>query len=254
MTRAEAIQQYIMHHVQDAQVWELAPFWRVSLPRPLTLHGLMLILALFLLVLAARLFYRKEDEIPHGFSNALELFVQFIRDQVAIPYLGGDDGPLMTPLFCSFFFFILCLNLLGLVPTFGAATGNVSVTASLALVTLAFMILGSMCRHGFLGFWKTMAPAGVPPLVLMLLVPIEFIGLFIKAFALTIRLFANMLAGHIVILALLGLVVLLGWVALPAVLLAVAVYLFEVFIAFLQAYVFTLLSAIFIGQMYHPEH
>ena len=198
--------------------------------------------------------YRKKDIVPHGLTNLLEIFVLFIRDQISIPSLGEKDGRRMAPLFCSFFFFILGLNLLGLIPIFRAATGNVNVTGALALVTLTFMIFGSIYKNGFMGFVKVFMPSGVPWPILILLTPVEFIGMFIKAFALTIRLFANMLAGHIVIYALLGLIVIFGWAALPAMALAMGVYFLELFIAFLQAYIFTLLSAMFIGQMVHPEH
>ena len=161
----------------------------------------------------------------------------------------------MTPLLFTFFFFILGLNLLGLIPFFAAATSNVNVTGGLALVTLSFMIFGAIYKNGLIGFLKAFIPSGVPPVIAVLLFPIEFAGLFIKAFALMIRLFANMLAGHIVILAILGLVVLIGVAALPpALFLAVFISLLEVFVVFLQAYIFTLLSAMFIGQVYHPAH
>jgi F-type H+-transporting ATPase subunit a len=160
----------------------------------------------------------------------------------------------MTPLFCTFFFFILGMNLIGLVPLFAAATANINVTGALAAITLAIMIIGAIYRNGFFGFLRSFIPHGVPVPVLILLVPIEILGVFIKAFALMIRLFANMLAGHIVILSIVGLVGLLGFWALPSIFLAIFVSLLEVFIAFLQAYIFTLLSAIFIGQLHYPEH
>jgi F-type H+-transporting ATPase subunit a len=207
-----------------------------------------------MLILLFGILYRKNDIVPRGLTNLLEVFVVFIRDQISIACLGEKDGRKMAPLFCSFFFFILGLNLMGLVPIFRAATGNVNVTAALALITLTFMIFGSIYKNGFLGFVKVFIPHGVPWPLLFLLTPIEFMGMFIKAFALTIRLFANMLAGHIVIYALLGLIAIFGWVALPAMALAMGVYFLELFIAFLQAYIFTLLSAMFIGQMVHPEH
>jgi len=192
--------------------------------------------------------------VPHGLTNLLEVFVLFIRDQISIACLGEKDGRKMAPLFCGFFFFILGLNLMGLIPIFRAATGNVNVTAALALITLTFMIGGSIYKNGVVGFIKVFIPHGVPWPILFLLTPIEFIGMFIKAFALTIRLFANMLAGHIVIYALLGLIVIFGLPALPAMGLAMGVYFLELFIAFLQAYIFTLLSAMFIGQTVNPEH
>ena len=160
----------------------------------------------------------------------------------------------MAPLFITFFFFILTLNLMGLIPLFATATSNVNVTASLALITLAFMIFGTIYKNGLLGFFQAFIPPGIPWPLLLIIVPLEFIGMFIKVLALTIRLFANMLGGHIAIFALLGLVVTYGLGGLPFMVLALGVYLLEVLVSVLQAYIFTLLSAVFIGMMYHPAH
>ena len=160
----------------------------------------------------------------------------------------------MTPLFCSFFFFILVMNLLGLVPCFAAATGNFSVTMPLALVTFFFMIFGALIKNGPVAFIKGFVPSGIPVPLAIALFPIEVIGVVIKTAALMIRLFANMLSGHMVVFFLIGMVFIFGYVALPVLVLAVFIYLIELFVAFLQAYIFTLLSAIFIGQRYHPEH
>jgi F-type H+-transporting ATPase subunit a len=251
--RGTAVEEYIMHHVMDSHHWAL-PFLSVDLPSFLSLHGLMVILCAVFLVLLFGVGYRKDGGAPRGLTNFLEVFVLFIRDNIAVPSLGHEDGPKMTPLFCSFFFFVLGLNLMGLVPAFATATSNVSVTAALALITLAFMIFGSIYKNGVGGFFKSFIPHGVPLPILVLLVPIEFVGMFIKAFALTIRLFANMLAGHIVIFSLLGLVYIFGALAAPAIALALGIYFLELFVCFLQAYIFTLLSAMFIGQMYHPAH
>jgi len=200
-------------------------------------------------------FIIKKKRVPTGITNFLELFILFIRDEIAVNALGKEDGRKMTPLFCTFFFFILVLNLMGLIPVFVTATANVNVTAGLALITLSFMIFGAIYKNGINGFFKAVTPSGVPIPILFLVVPLELLGLFIKAFALTIRLFANMLAGHIVIISLLGLVILFGiFSTVLAVPMALFISLLEIFIAFLQAYIFTLLSAMFIGQMYHPEH
>ena len=109
-------------------------------------------------------------------------------------------------------------------------------------------------KHGILNYMKMFVLPGVPAPLLILLTPLEVLSVFIRAFALMIRLFANMFAGHIVILSILGLLIMLGWVALPAIAMAIFVSMLEVFVAFLQAYIFTFLSAIFIGQIYHPSH
>jgi F-type H+-transporting ATPase subunit a len=116
------------------------------------------------------------------------------------------------------------------------------------------MIFGAMYRHGVVGFFKGFIPHGIPWFVLIIMVPIEIVGLFIKSMALMIRLFANMLAGHIVIFSLLGLIFVFGLVALPIMVMALGIYLLEVFVAIFQAFIFTLLSAVFIGQRYHPAH
>ncbi len=120
---------------------------------------------------------------------------------------------------------------------------------------LTLMFYMGITRHGLAGFLKNFVPHGIPLPVLLILVPLEFVGMFIKAFALMIRLFANMFAGHVVLFSILGLILMFGTLtAPPAVLMAAAIYCLELFIAFLQAYIFTFLSAIFIGQVMHPEH
>lgn len=248
------LEEYILHHMQDSHQWRLPFLPPLQLPYFLSLHGLMLIIASLLLIAIFCFIYDKKQRAPRGLTNLLELLVIFIRDDIAKKNLGEDDGRRMTPFLCTMFFFILTLNLMGLIPVFSTATANPNVTGALAFFTLCFMIFGTLYRGGLKGFQKALMPSGVPVGILVILVPIEILGLFIKTGALTIRLFANMLAGHMVIFAMLGLVLLLGLVALPSVLLAACIGVLEVFIAFLQAYIFTLLTAVFIGQMYHPHH
>lgn len=248
------LEEYILHHMQDSHQWRLPFLPPLQLPYFLRLHGLMLIIASLLLIAIFCFIYDKKQRAPRGLTNLLELLVIFIRDDIAKKNLGEDDGRRMTPFLCTMFFFILTLNLMGLIPVFSTATANPNVTGALAFFTLCFMIFGTLYRGGLKGFQKALMPSGVPVGILVILVPIEILGLFIKTGALMIRLFANMLAGHMVIFAMLGLVLLLGLVALPSVLLAAYIGVLEVFIAFLQAYIFTLLTAVFIGQMYHPHH
>src|SRR3989338_839545 len=255
MTQHFELEEYIMRNMRDAQVWHLPFLPPLHLPPFLSLHGVMLIIcSLFLIVLFCRIYDRKQ-RVPTGMTNLLEALVLFIRDQIAVKNLGEEDGRRMTPLFCTFFFFILGLNLMGMVPVFATGRANPNITGALAAVTLFFMIFGAIYKNGWTGFWKAIIPYGVPAPVLVLLVPVELIGLLIKSFALMIRLFANMLAGHIVIFSLLGLIVLLGITAVvPAIVLSLFIGLLEILVSFLQAYIFTLLSATFIGQMYKPEH
>lgn len=247
-------QSYVLHHMSNSQEWHLPFLPPIHLPLPLSLHALMILLtALFLLILFCFI-YQHSARVPHGITNLLETLVGFIRDEIAVPLLGEKEGKEMTPLFCTFFFFILLMNLMGLIPLFATPTSNVNVTFALAVITFCFMVFGAIAKNGLKGFFKSLMPSGIPLPILFLIVPIEFLGLFIKTFALTIRLFANMLAGHITIASLLGIVVLLGFIALPIVFLALFIYLLEVLVVFIQAYIFTLLSAMFIGQTYHPEH
>jgi F-type H+-transporting ATPase subunit a len=255
MNKNFELEEYIMNHMQDAREWHLPFLPPMHLPPFLSLHGVMLIVCSLLLIALFCKIYNKNQRVPTGITNLLEVLILFVRDQISIKHLGEDDGRKMAPLFCTYFFFILGLNLMGMIPLFVTATANINITAALAATTLFFMIFGAMYKNGWKGFWGALSPSGVPLPILFILVPIELVSLFIKSFALMIRLFANMLAGHIVIFALLGLGVLLGFTAvIPALLLALFIGLLEIFVAFLQAYIFTLLSAAFIGQMYKPEH
>lgn len=249
------IQHHVLYHVADGEpsVWNL-PFVRVPALDVFRNDGVMLATALLVLVGLFVLLYRRDEEVPHGWSNLLELFVLFVREQIVRPYFHDADARRLAPVFCSFFFLILTLNLLGLVPLFSAATSNINVTGALALVTGAFMIGGALWKKGPAGFLKCFVPPGAPWPLLVILVPVEIISFCSRVFALAIRLFANVLAGHILIFALLSMVVLFGWFALPVVLMAVGIYFFEIFMSLLQAYIFTLLSAIFISQMAYEGH
>lgn len=244
----------------------------------------MLITGVLLIITVMALTIKVKREIPRGWANMMELFVIFIRDSIAAPFLGEKDARLFTPLLCSFFMYILTLNILGLFPLFVAATSNINVTGALACITLSFMIFGTIYRGGVAGyaralssdrhpryllpiiapfeflrcglfdFYKALVPGDLPWYMIPLIAPVEFISIFSRAFALMVRLFANMLAGHIIIYALLGLIAMFGIWASPVIVLTVLIYFFEVFIAFFQAYIFTLLSAIFMGILFHPEH
>jgi F-type H+-transporting ATPase subunit a len=252
--KSQAVQGYMMHHMMDSPRWTVLPGLHAVLPLGLTVDMVMVLGAALLLAGVLGLLVRRGRVVPTGALNAVECFVKYIRDEIAVPNLGEEDGRRLTPVFCSLFCFILVLNLLGLIPCFYTATANLGVTGALAVVSLGFMTLGAIRKHGLLPFLKGFAPPGVPGPLLAVIMPIEFVSLFIRAMALAIRLFANMLAGHLVIYSLLGLVVMFGWVAVPALGVALAIYLLEVFVAFLQAYIFTLLSAVFIGERYHPAH
>jgi len=250
---ADDVVSFIMHHLGDSDHLRL-PFSTIPLPNVVSRHALMLLLTSLLLLAIVLVARRQRSEVPTRLANFLELFVVFIRDRIAIATLGPEDGRRMTPFFCTLFCFILTANLIGLVPCFYTATANLGVTAALALVTLSFMIGAAICRHGVWGFFRNLAPPGVPWSIMIVIYPIEIASLFIRAFALTVRLFANELSGHMVLMFMVGLVVIFGYVALPAIILACLVFILEVFVAFLQAFIFTLFSAVFIGQTLQPEH
>ncbi|MFC1481436.1 F0F1 ATP synthase subunit A [Candidatus Neomarinimicrobiota bacterium] len=207
--------------------------------------------------------YRKEERpIPSGFSNFLEVIVDFVHYQISVPNIGKAHAARYSPLILAFFTLILTANLLGLVPFFdlipgsGTATGNLNVTASLAAITFFSIIFAGTREYGFFGHWKNMAPHGIPWPVLFILIPIEILGMFVRPFALTMRLAANMTAGHIAMLAILAPIFMMqnAWVGLGSVSLNVGISFLELIVSLVQAYVFSLLSAVFIGSALHPEH
>ena len=252
--RSDAVQAYMMHHMMDSRQWAVLTHYHPGLPFHLTVVSTMVIGVAILLVLLLGWSVRRAQPVPTGLLNVLEFFAKYIRNEMVIPFLGEKDGRKMAPMFCSLFFFILVMNLAGLFPCFYSATANLGVTAALSIVTLFFMIFGAIYRNGVIAFFKGFAPPGIPGPMLIMIVPIEILSMFIRTMALAIRLFANMLAGHLVIYSLLGMIVMFGYYAAPALLGALGIYVLEVFVSFLQAYIFTLLSAIFIGERYHPAH
>ncbi len=242
-----------MLHTQDDKYWHIGGY-HVTLPPFMTQHGLMAVFAALILVGLFVFLYRKSDRAPSGLTNLLEALVLFVRDEIIYLALGRDEGRKYAPLFLTVFFMILTLNLLGLVPGFASATGNFSVTIALAAVIFFMMTVGAIIKNGPAGFFHAFIPSGVPTPVLFLIVPLEMLGVVIKGGVLGLRLFGNILAGHIALFSILGLIVSFGAPGLPALLLGLFVFFLEVLVAFLQAYVFTMLSAMFVAQIHHPEH
>jgi len=188
-------------------------------------------------------------------------FAAWIRDEMVVPVMGKEAGSRLLPLFLSVFFFILFMNLLGLVPGGATATASIFVTAALALITFATMLIGGMTAQGPVAFWKHLVPH-VPAALWPLMFAVEIVGLLVKPIALMIRLFANMTGGHLAVLSLMGLIFFfgamspaIGWASSPvAVGLSVFIMIIESFVALLQAYIFTMLSIIFVQASVHPEH
>jgi len=196
---------------------------------------------------------------PKGFAAGIESMVLYIRQEVAIPNLG-HHGEKYAPFILTLFFFIMFANLLGLIPYGSTATGNISVTATLAIITFIVVEIAGMraLGAGYLNtvfYWNKDLPLYMRIPLFIIMTPIEIIGKFTKPFALTIRLFANMTAGHIVVLALIGLIFLFHnpFSAAPF-FMAVLIMVLELFVALLQAFIFSLLAAVFIGQIRESAH
>ncbi|MCX6640826.1 MAG: F0F1 ATP synthase subunit A [bacterium] len=250
----------LQHHLMDSSYYQFFGL-NIALPvihlgnfqLPVTKHTLMLITVAFFLMILLLPLRRVGSGIPHGLSNFFEVLIVFIRDEVVYPSLGEKEGRKYLPFFLTFFFFVLFSNLLGMIPYGSSSTGNISVTGALAATSLLVMIGSGIVRHGPLGYMGSFVPHGVPAFVIPILFPIEIAGLLVKHFALCIRLFANMLAGHAVITVFLGLIS-SYFVAPVAILGAVAISMLELFVAVLQAYIFTMLSSLFIGSAIHGGH
>ena len=231
-----------------------------------TKHVVMLLIAatlcLVTLLLAARAHMRQHAESGQskGFANGVEALVLYIRQEVIIPNVG-HHGEAYAPFLLTLFFFILFANLLGLIPYGATATGNISVTGMLAIITFFVVEFAGMRTLGrgyikTIVYWPSDQPLAMNIMLTPLMTPIELASKITKPFALAIRLFANMTAGHIVVLALVGLIFTFGSYALAPLPLAMAlaIMVLEVFIAFLQAYVFALLASVFIGLIRESAH
>jgi F-type H+-transporting ATPase subunit a len=194
---------------------------------------------------------------PRGSQSVLEPIITFVRDEVAKPNLGSNYLRFL-PFLLTVFFFILVNNIFGLIPGSANVTGNIAFTVVLGL--LSFVVIMFSSNKYYWG--HIFNPPGVPFFVKLILVPVEVLGVFIKPFALIIRLFANMVAGHIIIICLISLIFIFGeltpvagWVSSPlAIGFTVFIYMIEVLVAFLQAFIFTMLTAVFIGQAVEEAH
>ena len=258
-------------------VWINIEFMGINLS--ISKHVIMLFIVALLTILvslyATRIYRNNIDARPKGISNVFEILMEFVKSDIVIPNIGKERYKTWTPLIFTFFIFILMGNFIGMIPFFekipGVAgsstiTGNMGVTAALASITFFSIILAGTMKHGFIGHWKNMIPGGVPAPVLLILIPIEIMGMFIKPIALMLRLGANMTAGHIGLVAIFGIPMILfangaGYsqnislsVGVVSVLLNTAIYFLEIIVCLVQAYVFSLLSAVFIGMAIHAHH
>jgi len=264
----EDIGAFIVHHVQNSSEWNFfgykihlphfEPFqiFGLNIDMSITNHVVMIWIAAVFLVLIFGLSFSRRRLVPRGFAAILEMLVLFIRDEVAIASLGERDGRRFTPILATFFFFILTCNLMGMIPLFTTPTANINVTAAMAIITFMTGQIMGIRNNGLVRHVKALVPSGVPVMLLPLMFIIEVMGLLAKHFALIVRLFANMIAGHIVFFAFLGLIMIFKsvWISPLSVGFGVFVDLLEILVSFIQAYVFTILSALFIGMSVHPEH
>ena len=270
----------ILHHVADSKSVD---FYGLSISK----HVIMLLISAFVTliisIIATQKYKKNIHAKPKGISQLFEIVMDFINKEIVIPNIGKNYTKTWTPVAMTFFVFILTCNLLGLIPFFefikigggggSTATGNFGVTLGLATITFFAIIMAGIKKHGFWGHWKNMVPSGVPAPVLIILIPIEIIGMFVKPFALIMRLGANMTAGHIGMVAIFALPIILGngvnvyfgsadtlsysigfFAGFIAILLNTAIYGLEIIVSLVQAYVFTLLSCVFIGMAIHADH
>ena len=275
----------MVHHIVDSDKLEFGPVeislaslrvppihvGRFEVDLSPTKHVIFLMLASLLTMLTVGLAARKAGrtdagrEAPRGILNFFEAFYLYLRDDVALANIG-HGGEKFVPYVVTLFFFILYGNLLGLVPFGASATGNISVTAALAIISLIVVEVAGYRALGPKGYMGTIfyIPKGIPVVMqvvmLVIMTPVELIGKVAKPFALAVRLFANMTAGHFVLLSLLGLIIVYGGLSatgFAAVTGSLALGLFvmflEIFVGFLQAYIFTALTAVFIGLIRHAH-
>jgi F-type H+-transporting ATPase subunit a len=290
---SEVIIGHVSNSSPDHPLIHLPPIFGIDMS--VTKHVFMLWLVaavLFALItFVVRRSIRRNSLVPTHGLGLLESIVEYVRDDVAKPSLGGKWTTMWAPYLLTLFFFILGANLIGLIPIFDSlalldhyvlhtgpdsflkqvvhggatATGNYNVTAGLAVITFVAIIIAGTKAHGFVKHWMNLVPHGLPWALYILLIPLEIISLFVRPFALTMRLAANMTGGHIAILAIMSFVFIftemLGtWVAgvgiglTVSVPLAVGITGLEMIVVLVQAYVFTLLSAVFMGMAIHAHH
>lgn len=264
----EASTHYSLHHGHPVRKdnHDLHPKFDFSITNFVFLQWMGLIVIGTLFFTAARKAKRNGTRAPKGIQNLLEVLIVFIRDEVVSPNLPDRPAKRLLPYFLSLFFFILILNLFGLMPGGHAATSALGTTIALALT--AFVVVNyTAIKESGIGAWFHHLLGGAPAFLAPIMVPIEIMGIFTKPFALAIRLFANMTAGHVALLAMVGIIfyfkqlfsATVGYsVTIPSVLFSVFVLCLELLVAFLQAYVFTMLTAVFtglaVGDHAHDEH
>ena len=251
------VAEIISHHILDHD-------WGVTLAGfrlPITTHTVTLFAVSVVLFLGLYwISLRRQSRSGRLLTTLMEEYVVFIRDGLVLPNMG-QEGKRFLPYFCTLFLFVLFCALAGLVPNMKTATSNISVTAALALCSGGLILYCGLKFHGFVGFLKGFIPSGTPGWLVPLIFPLEVVSLIIKVCVLAIRLFANMLSGHMVLICLLLIIFVVGQMhiaagagaLLPAMGLELFMTCLEILVAFLQAYVYTLLTTIFAGSVIHTH-
>lgn len=274
------IGEIVLHHTSDAYAIEFEPFGTIAwhkwpdleiggyaLNLTPTKHVVFMILAAALVLLAmwitkrGLIRQRAHERAPTGFSGVMEQAVLWVRDDIAIASIG-EAGPRFAPFIVALFFFVLAMNLLGLLPWGATATGNLAVTGALAILVFVVVEISGFLKLGFKGYLGTIFPrvegvSGIGGVILTLaMAPIEILSKLVKPFALAVRLFGNMTAGHFVVLSMVGIILFFGsWaIGIPTAIVVALIFLLEILVAALQAYVFALLTATFIGMMQTEHH
>jgi ATP synthase subunit 6 len=241
------------------------PIWTPN--EPVELFGLKVydfqVYQVLAVILIFVLFAGVAAKIRAGRPTVAGGFVQWIRDEMVYPAMGKENGDRFAPLFAALFFFIVIQNVVGLLPGSSTPTASIFVTAALSALTFFVMLIFGMWEQGPFTFWKTIVPHGLPKAILPLMFFVEVVGLLLKPFALMIRLFANMTAGHLVVLSFIGMIfyfqqqygLAIGGILSPIWAgFGIFIMILESFVSLLQAFIFTQLTVLFVAASIHPEH
>jgi len=245
------ISKILFEHVLNSNELTLIPgLPAITLPCGITVHLLMVWLSVLLISFLFVRAFRTRTTKPRGIAVVLEALVIFVRDDIVYPVMGEKRGAKWLPFFLTLFVFLLAMNCLGLIPAFKSATGNINVTGAMALMILFLMFFIGIKELGIKLFFANMYPSDTPWAIALFVAFLEIAGTLIKSMVLSLRLFANMFAGHLAILSFLVLIFVIGplssLISLPF---AVFTYSLEVIVALIQAFVFTLLSCVFITML-----
>ncbi|MDY6935861.1 MAG: F0F1 ATP synthase subunit A [Spirochaetota bacterium] len=265
----ESVSEVVIHHLTDHVITsgfigkineqflntKLFGIFDMRITRWVIMMWIVSILCMLIFIPLAKKIKKEKNGSKSKWINLWEVLIGFIHDDIVETNFDAHYVKKAMPYMCSIFFFILFCNLLGLVPGMSTATGNLAVTGGLAAFTLIGMIGVGMIKQGPLWIFTGIVPKGIPFFLFPLMWVIELLGLFIKPFALTIRLFANMTAGHVVVIIFLFISIMFHslLVGIGSVTGALMIYLLELLVSFIQAYIFTSLSAMFIGQSMHAH-